>query len=194
MGKSKRRIDAKREPSGRLSRKTADERARLLVGVEKADRETLSVGLDARQRVHKVPAQNLRDQMAGSFVGRLCIGGMLSSAQYDAAMTYLEDWTNNNRAIHSPRVPGAVDLNATKGGNGDYENVAFYQRATSRWRNAVSAVQDRQNELRGAGALYAALDSCVIRDVSLDHMVGWLREALNALSRHYQFVDKHEAA
>lgn len=188
MGKSKKRIEGKREPNGRLSRRVADERTRFMLTIDKDQRETLGVGLEARERVNGTPIQQARDQMAGSFVGRLCMSSQLSSEQYDAAMTYLEDWENVGKAVHAPRQPGAVDLNATKGGSGDYENVALTRSRVERWRSAQNAVQGRQNELRGTGNLFAALDCCLLRDGEFHHLVGSLREALNALARHYRLT------
>jgi len=191
--KSHKRKSGLREPNGRLSRKAGEVAKREWDGLDAVERDALSTGLEARQRVHAVPMKMLRDQMAGSFVGRLTLGKEMTRQQYDAAMSYLEDYHNNLRAIQAPRQPGAIDLNATKGGSGDYENVRFYREATSRWRAAQAAVQERQNELRGAGVLIAALDYLVIRDMEFHHLVGSLREALNALARHYRLTNAEAA-
>lgn len=180
--------------NGRFSRAPADVMQRLNDKLDCDERETLRPGIEARVRLHGVPPEDSRDQKAGSFVGRLCMSGEISVTQYDAAITYLEDHRNNLIAIRAPRDPSGVDLNRVQGGSGDAENVEFYRRATKRWRDAQTAVQDRQNELRGAGALIAALDYCLIRDDEVHHMTGWLREALNALVRHYGLVDKAKAA
>lgn len=180
--------------NGRLSRKPADIMQRFHGALDSEEREILRPGIEARVRLHGVAPEVSRDQKAGSFVGRLCMGKEISVAQYEAAMTYLEDHRNNLIAIRAPRDPSGVDLNRVQGGSGDAENVEFYQRATKRWRDAQNAVQERQNELRGAGALIAALDYCLVRDTELYHMVGWLREGLNALVRHYGLVDKSKAA
>ncbi len=192
---TKRKRPGKREPNGQLSRKQADRTARSLDGLDQEQREALSVATEARQRVHGVDPKHQRDQMAGSYIGRLCLMRMISPAQYDAAMTWLEDCHNYRRAIAGAvgRQPGAIDLNATPGTSG-YENVAKVQLWRKRYKDASKAVQDKQNELRGTVALFAALNHIVERDLSLEHMVGDCRTALNALARHYLLTSAAEAA
>jgi len=180
----KRKAGVKREASGKVQRPNRDT----------AEQEAMSAAMEARRRVFGLKPHELLDQMAGSFVGRLCINEQISVSQYDAAMTFLEDHRNNAIAIAAPRDPSAMDFNKVQGGSLSGENVDFYKRATKRWRDAVSAVQDRQNELRGGGAVYAALQYCVLEDKELHHLLGWLREGLNSLVRHYGLVDKVKAA
>lgn len=195
MGKrGPQRREGKREANGRLSRRPVDLMKRVDDKLDADVRETLRPGIEARVRLHGIAPEVSRDQRAGSFIGRLCMGGEVNMRQYEAAQLYLEDHRNNLMAIRAPRDPSGVDLNRVQGGSGDAENVEFYRRATTRWRSAQSAVQDRQNELRGGGALYAALDYCLVRDVEAHHMVGWLREALNALARHYGVGEGTKAA
>lgn len=181
----KRKSGVKREPNGKPSR----EGRRV-----SAEQEAMSVAREYRERVLGVKPGELLNQMAGSFAGRLCLSREISVAQYDAAMTFFEDHRNNAMAIRAPRDPSGMDFNRVQGGSGDAENVEFYRRATTRWRAACDAVQERQNEIRAAGALYAALQYCVIEDKELHHLVGWMREGLNALVRHYGLVDRAEAA
>lgn len=183
-----------REASGRLSRKPEDLMKRVNGALEADERETLRPGVEARVRLHGLAPEVSRDQRAGSFAGRLCMSDEITTTQYQAAMTYLEDHRNNLMAIRAPRDPSGVDLNRVQGGSGDAENVEFYRRATTRWREALSAVQERQNELRGGGALIAALDTCLVRDAECHHMVGWLREGLNALAKHYGIGERSRAA
>lgn len=184
----------KRTASGRLSRKKADIMDRVSERMEREERETLRPGIEARVRVHGIAPEVSRDQRAGCFVGRLCMGKELSQRQYEAAMTFLEDHRNNAMAIAAPRDPSGVDLNRVHGNSLKAENVDFYKRATKRWRDAQAVIQERQNELRGQGAIYAALYTCVIRDTEAHHMVGWLREGLNALAKFYGIGEKTKAA
>ncbi len=180
--------------NGRLSRKPADVMNRLAASLDQDERETLRPGIEARVRLHGIAPEVSRDQRAGSFVGRLCMSGEISAVQYEASLTFLEDHRNNLMAIRAPRDPSGVDLNRVQGGSVDEENVEFYRRSTTRWRSAVDAVQVRQNEVGGAGALYAALQTCILQDLECHHMTGWLREGLNALARHYGLGDKARAA
>lgn len=180
----KRKQGVKREASGRVQRPNA----------QNAAEEAMSVAMGYRARVFGIRPSDLKNQMAESFVGRLCIGKELSPVQYDAAMTFLADHRNMAAAIQAPRDPSGLDFNRVHGAGLAEENVEQYERARRRWKGAVDAVQERQNELRGAGALYAALETCVLRDVQATHMVGWLREGLNALVRHYGLGERVRAA
>lgn len=194
MGKRgrNRKQGVKREPGGRASRKHVDVMARVMEQVDRDVRETLMTGLEARVRVHGIQPENSRDQMAGSFVGRLCLQRVISRVQYDAALAWLEDMENHAAVILAPRQPGAVDLNAAKGRN-DHENVDYATRCMSRYKAANKAVQDKQNELGPHAHLFGALDTLVRRDVPLEHLVGDLRTALNALVRHYRLEGKKAA-
>jgi len=194
---ARKRKTGKREPNGRLSR-TQDGIAKRLGDqfrdMELTERETIAPGIEARQRVHGLPLEQASQPMASCFVGRLCMGRELSRPQYEAAMLYIEDCANNARAVHAPRQPGAVDLNATKGGSGDYENVAKTLRSRARYNDATKAVQSAQNEIRGNGALFAALYEIVQMDRECWHLVADCRLALNALAKFYGLVNSERVA
>lgn len=183
-----------REANGRLSRRKDDVMDRVNGALEREERETLRPGIEARVRVHGVEAKDSRDPKAGCFVGRLCISRELTQRQFEAAMLFLEDHRNNAIAIAAPRDPSGVDLNRVQGGSLAGESVEWYRKCTQRWKTACTVIQERQNELRGAGAIYAALETCVLRDAEAHHLVGWLREGLNALARHYRLGEKAKAA
>lgn len=184
-----------REPNGRLSRKRENVTARLRAANDREEREILSVGLDARARVHGVDPKHARDQMAGSAVGRLCLAGSLSRQQYDAAMTWLEERADYLRAVSPAQgsEPRALDPNAAHGAS-HYEDAAAAQRAVARYRAACRAVQDKQNEVRLNAHLNGALDTIIVRDVLIHNLVGDLRIALNALAKHYGLTRRAEAA
>lgn len=182
-----RRKAVKREANGQPSRRIADaaERAALArEGLDKEQQETIAVGIEARQRVFGLPPTISRDQMAGSAVGRYCIQKHITRVQYDAAMLYLADCEAYSHAIGTPGLPRAVDLNAT-GGQNNHENVGKALAAIRAHDAMVKAVQAQQNELRNTANLFGALDAVIRRDVMLDHLLGDLRTALNALVRHY---------
>jgi hypothetical protein len=121
------------------------------------------------------------------------MGKEISTAQYEAALLYAEDCRRYSIAVQSPRQPGSVNLNATKG-QSNYENVSATQQIVARYKSATLAVQDAQNELRGRGALFAALYELVLMDREVFHLVGDCRQALTALSRHYGLMGKERAA
>lgn len=182
-----------RAASGRLSRKKPDIMDRLIRRHNKEERETLRPGIEARNRHYGYDAKAAKDQLAGSFVGRLRMGGEISEQQLQAAQRYFEIYHEMQIAVGGPKPSGAVNINATKGAPGP-ENVERSVKALKEWRAAIEAVQERQNQVRGGGALVAALDYCVLRDGEHIHMLGWLREALNALARHFQIGDKRKIA
>jgi hypothetical protein len=148
----------KREPNGRMSRDPAQVAARLKDGLDAEQRETIGVAIAARERVfhESLDPKHSRDQLAGSAVGRWCLKGKISRAQYDAAMTWLEDSRNYEFAVSGAvgKSPAAVNLNATKGASGR-DNVVWTRRCVRRYRAAQSAVQEAQNSLRLAATLPA---------------------------------------
>ncbi len=185
--------DGKRMANGRLSRKPADVTKMLNGQREAEERETLRTGVEARHRIYGVEPKDLLDPDAGSFVGRLRLTGEISRVQCDAADEYRRVYEAMQHAVAGPKPSGAVDLNATKGLPSP-ENVEKSFQAVLAWRRATKALQARQDELHGGGSLIAALDYCVLRDEPHHHMVGWLREGLNALARHFQLVGNSKAA
>ena len=198
--KSKARVEgATREPNGRLSRKIEDVRNRQYAKLDREESDNLSVAVAVREVKWGLSPKDSRDQKAGSYIGRLCISGEVSKAQYEAAMYWLEDSENYSRAMSAPRQPGAIDLNATKGTT-NYENVDWVRRVKARYcgedgkGGALGAIQAAQNELRGRGALIAALYEIVLRDHEIYHLVGDCRTALNALVRYYGIGTKERKA
>ena len=175
----------KRTASGRLSKSNGEVIARLAAVHDQQERETLSVGLEARARVFGIDPRHSRDQMAGSVVGRLTMQGDLSREQYDAAQSWLSTLRAYRQAISAPRGMGAVDLNAVRGDATDVESVGWYDRCCERMRAARAAIQQEQDALRLKANLWAAVDLMLDGDLMLPHLIGDLRLALNALAHHY---------
>jgi len=193
MGKrGPRRQEGKREAGGRLSRKPIEKQARDIAKVAADEWDAMNTALMARWRVHHVPMEKLRDQMAGSYIGRLCLTGELTQQQYDAAQAYLADRRDYHMAIDAPKQMGAVDLNAVHGRT-HHENVGRSQQAVARFMAAEAAIQTAQNIIGLHGNLYAAISLCVVGEVDLHHMVGDVRLALNALARHYGLGNRRAA-
>jgi hypothetical protein len=202
-----------REPNGQLSRKQAEMAQRRSGFADLAEQEAMSVALEARSRVHAINSEFLsrvvvedgkkrptleqvtRDQMAGTAVGRYCLCGVITRAQYDAAMAWLKDRAAYLQAVSPAQgtEPAAVNLNAT-GGSSNYENVDAARRAMTSYRAAMKAVEEAQYELRRAANLFVAMDTILVRDSPLEIMVGNLRSALNALARHYGLDGRRRAA
>lgn len=186
MGKrGRKKKPGKREPNGQLSRQLTAVATRLRDALDKDERDTISIGVEARERIWGVPANDARDQMAGSFIGRLCMSKELSPEQYEAAQTWAEEADANLWAIGAPPRMGAIDLNRVHGNGNAPENVARAHAVRTRYIISAQVVQARQNELRGTAALFAALQYLVMEDKPLHHLVPDLRCVLNALAKHY---------
>lgn len=183
----------KRERNGRLSRQPKEASERNLSDLDREQRDTLAIGLEARERIFGVKPQQSRDQKAGSAIGRYCLQGLITQAQYDAAMLFLESYHRNLRAIDAPPQPGAVDLNATHGRPVGLENVKQLTKWRTEHKATLAAIQAKQNEIRFMGNLYGALYAVVIRDVELEHLLGDCRIALNSLIKHYRLDGKMAA-
>lgn len=196
MSKSKRgpaRKAGKREANGRLSRKPDMVSARKIAHYAKVEQETLAPALDARERIWGVAPAVSKDQFAGTFVGRLFLGGDLTRMQLEAAQIYHQECVNNSLACAGPAPPKAVNLNATHGASVDMEDVAQTRKWRMSYKLSREAVQAKQDEIHGNGNLFGALSICVLQDQPLTHLVGDLRIALNALVRHYGLMRKSAA-
>lgn len=180
------RKHGKREPNGQLSRKPEDRKVRDAAEVPATEWDTMGPALMARWRVHDVAPANLKDQLAGSAVGRYCLQGIITRSQYEAAVAYLDERENYLRCIQAPRQPGAVDLNATRGQSVASENVGRYQQVRASMAATDAAIMDKQIEIGNTGNLFGALNAVLVMDVELDHLLGDLRTALNALIRRYR--------
>jgi hypothetical protein len=189
----KKKTDVMREPNGRASRKPSDVTKQLNGDLEADEREALRVGVEARHRLFKLNPAHLRDTDAGTFVGRQRLAGELTMQQGEAAIRYSEVYHEMQMTLGGPKSAGALNPNATHGMPGA-ENVDRTIKAMEAWRAAQDAVQRRQNQLRGHGALYAALDFCVIRDAECPHLIEWLRIALDTLAVHFQIGDRRAKA
>jgi len=186
----------RREPNGKLSRRIEDTAARHLKEVdslEQEERAMLHAGVSARIRVLGVAPEDSRDQFAGSFVGRLFLGGQITRQQLEAAQIYFSECANHTRVTGAPKAPGAVDLNATHGSSGDIEDVEQVRRIVDRYKSARAAVTEKQIECRGFANLFGALSVCVLMDKPATNLIGDLRLGLGALARHYK-LERSKAA
>lgn len=187
------RQEGARDKRGKLSRRKADVTTRLSGNLDKSERETLRIGVEARQRLYGFSADVLRDSKCETFVGRLRLSGELTERQWQAAENFHRDYRRMCVARDVPKQMGAVDLNRVHG-IGTEEDPDKSVAASAAWANVMAAVQVRQNELRGQGALISSLWECIINDRQFPHMVEWLRQALTALADHYRLPAEREKA
>ena len=177
---------SKREPNGRASRKPKDVMEQFLADMSKEERDTQGPALSARHRIWGIDPRHSRDQKAGSAVGRYCLQGLVTQAQYDAAMQFVESYQRHLRAIDAPQPhAAAVNLNATRGRPVFAEDPVQLARWEADHKAALKSVFEKQHEIGLMGNLYGALYEVLIRDLMLEHLLGDLRTALNALVKHY---------
>ena len=180
-----------REPNGRRDRKLLE--MEKLLDLEAEQREAVSVALEARIRVFGVDTRTARDQMMGSFIGRLCIMGQkggagISQAQYNAAQSYLRDRNAWQRAIGAK--PDYEEARPESQGLGDYED--FCRRAKARWADIRSEITDLMVEVNDP-AIADSLDKLVVRDLEYWPYVGALRLVLNRLDKFYSAEGRRAA-
>jgi len=192
MGKTARgrkRKTGKREPNGKLSRRTSERQARRTVDEQAA----MHVAKEARQRVFGISVEASGTELAGTVCGRLLLQGSLTQQQMDAAKAFADTYAGYQRAMDSPRPPKAVEIGGATG-RGSLLDVSPEQAklARKRWDAAVRVLVEA-NMYHRAATLYAAADYLVLRDEMHGHMVGDLRLALNALARHYGLVARRAA-
>ena len=177
-----------RTKSGRISRAKSAQDAERKASFDRAERDTMGVVLEARERLYGLTGASARDQLAGSFIGRLCLSGGkgegISRTQYDALVRWEEIARAYVAIMQGPMGDTAADPNRV-GGISNADDERYARRVTAQYRAACKAVQDRQNELGLAVNLFGALDACVRRGAELHYLVGALREAANVLARHY---------
>lgn len=168
-----RKINVKRTPSGRASR----------AGAQPANMEAILL----RMKMFGLSEKDARNQKAATFLGRMNLmdkKALISDAQYDAAIAYLELRDKYMRAISAPDA-SKQSGGATAGMSSD-DHANWCQTQKARYDAAIEAVRFEQSlhENRGAN-MYAALDYIVVRDEQHWHMVGDVRLALNALAHHF---------
>ena len=173
-----RKSNVKRTKSGRASR----------AGAVPANMEAILT----RMRIFGLSEQDARDQKAATFVGRMNLmdkKALISDAQYDAAIAYLDLRDKYLRAIGAPDA-SKQSGGATAGMSTD-QHSSWCATQKAKFDGAVEAVRFEQglHENRGAN-MYAALDYIVVRDEQHWHLVGDCRLALNALAHHFGLLSK----
>jgi hypothetical protein len=187
MGRQKK--PGKREPNGKLSRRSEDKQARRSIDEQAA----MSVAKEARQRVHGVAAKDSATELAGTVCGRLLLTGKLTPEQHDAALAYQNTYATYQRAIDAPRPPKAVEIGGSTGGSAHDMTRAQAERAVDRWEKAKAVLGGLDAVQRGTAVAYAACDYIVLQDKELPHLIRHLRLGLDALARHYGLVTREAA-
>jgi len=171
----RKRKPGKREPNGKLSRKPTDVARRNKAAWGAVAQDNVSVALEARQRLFGLSEDDARGQHGGTFIGRLCIAKEITQGQYEALCRWEVSARANSSVIGGPMSDTAFDPNRVSGRAGDPSD-AYQDRIRTQHREAEAVLQAGQ---------FAVLYECVQRDRENYRLVGYLRDAANALARHY---------
>jgi len=179
MGKAgRKRRSGKREPNGRIER-GPDRRI-------SAEQDAMSVAIGYRQAVLGVKPAHALDQKAGTLIGRLCLSGAISEAQWQAG----EDWHDLMEAMyaaaHAPRgfkTPGI----GTGSIPDEDEEARRYQSLKAAFNAANLAVEDRAPVVERIER-FKALRMFIVDQVDQPSMHGTLRTALNPLAQHFGHI------
>lgn len=183
------RMQGHREPNGRLSRK----RIHVVEREEMTQREAQSVAIEARMRHTGLPEavvslNHAGRPNAGTVHGIMCLRGDLSREQWDAAEWWIGKRAAWLRAIEAPNQ----ETGDAPGGEFDPDKHAEFCRiAKASWAAICDCVQQASTEARSPVA--AALDMFLVRQHHLEHMVGDLRLALNAIHRRFLAAQRKAA-
>ena len=149
-------------------------------------REAQSVVVEARMRHHGLSERDASNNLAGTVIGRLFMQGQqneevlcISQDQYEAAVWFLER-RNDFKCAHLS--PDAFWKNLGRGGEPDEESYeTFVKSARSIWRQIMEALQEKQTQTRTA--VIEGVRQFVIDDRYMPHLLGELREGLNAIGQ-----------
>jgi hypothetical protein len=176
MAKAGRKRKAgKREANGRLAR----EPGRRI----SAEQDAMSVAVDYRQNVLGVKPAHVMDQKAGTLLGRLCLQGAISNAQWQAG----EDWHDLTNAMYAaanaPR--GFASSRPSTGQQIDEDEETRRYRALKEKFNAANTAVEDHAPVAERIERFKALRAIIIDQVDQPSMHGTLRTALNGLARHF---------
>lgn len=178
MARGRPRKQGKREPNGRVVRKTRFE----------TEEEIMEAVISMRVRAG-IPRHLARS--VGTMEAALFAADLISRDQYEAALYYLEARMKYLSAIdepHSPKEPRGPSR-----GGGEEAHEKFCEASREKWEGLRATILDFQRQYLDMTAnLMDALD-CLERGHLQESQVGDLRYALNAVHR-YRISQKKSAA
>lgn len=170
----KRKIGVKREPNGKPSRAGAK---------LSNEQEALRAGVEYRQRVFGVSPKDALDQKACTLIGRLCLQGVLSEAQWQAGENWLQITNAMSAALQSPRGFKTAGGGSALSISEELE-AAKYHATKSAFDKANDAIEDHA-PVEERKARMVAMRTFLVDEVDHPHMHGTLRTALNGLVKHF---------
>ncbi|ATP12435.1 hypothetical protein [Bartonella henselae] len=138
------------------------------------------LAVEMRAKRFGLTIEEAKNPLAGSYVGRLCLQGVLTQDQYDATQKYLE--VRNDYSC-AKGLPSAV-YDEIPSSSDDKAREKWVERATEQFCNTQKVLKEAQCLYRQHN-LYAALQYLVMEDQELPHLVNALRIALNTLQKYF---------
>lgn len=175
----KRKIGVKREPNGKPSRAGAK---------LSNEQEALRAGIEYRQRVFGVSPKDVLDQKACTLIGRLCLQGVLSEAQWQAGENWLQITNAMSAALQSPRGFKTAGSGSAMSISEELE-AAKYAAIKSAFDTANDAIEDHA-PVQERKARLVAMRTFIIDQVDQPMMHGTLRTALNGLVKHFGLLGR----
>lgn len=142
----------------------------------------MSTAIGYRQKVYGIAAKDVLDQKAATLLGRLCLQGAISNAQWQAG----EDWMTLVNAMSAAMQSPRGFKTATTSGHAlpDDEAARRYLSIKDKFDNANAAVEDHA-PMEERRARMMALRTFIVDEVDQPAMHGTLRTALNGLVKHF---------
>uniref|UniRef100_UPI0035D0499A hypothetical protein n=1 Tax=Bartonella sp. CM100XJJH TaxID=3243543 RepID=UPI0035D0499A len=138
------------------------------------------LAIEMRAKRFGLTLQEAKNPLSGTYIGRLCLQGILTQEQYDAAQQYLQI---RNDYLCAKGLPSAVYDDVST--NSDPNSLEqWVQKATRHYQSMQEVIKEAQCLCRQCN-LYTALQYLVIEDQMLPYLVNSLRIALNALQKHF---------
>ncbi|WP_144756012.1 hypothetical protein [Bartonella saheliensis] len=154
-----------REANGRISR-------------AKAPREAIDkLAIEMRAKRFSLSLQDAKNPLVGTYIGRLCLQGILDQEQYDTAQQYLQI---RNNYLCAKGLPNAI-YDEMPSSADDKARDKWVEFATKQFENMQEVIKEAQCLYRQYN-FYAALQYLVIEDQELPHLINPLCIVLNILN------------
>lgn len=143
------------------------------------------LAIEMRAKRFCLTIEEAKTPLSGTYIGRLCLQGVLTQDQYDAAQKYLE--VKNDYSC-AKGLPSAV-YDEMPSSSDETAREKWVEFATGQFSNIQEVIREIQCLYRQYN-LHAALQYLVVEDQTLPHLVLSLRIALNVLQKYFDQKNK----
>lgn len=143
------------------------------------------LAIEMRAKRFGLTIEEAKNPLSGTYIGRLCLQGVLTQDQYDVAQKYLE--VKNDYSC-AKGLPSAV-YDEMPSSSDETAREKWVEFATGQFSNIQEVIRETQCLYRQYN-LHAALQYLVVEDQILPHLVLSLRIALNVLQKYFDQKNK----